>query len=59
MIYLYCLVAPKRVRIHMIGELKEYFETRVVKHQCYYEKNPTLVSAYNFLVKAIEAFIEF
>ena len=43
----------------MIGELKEYFETRVVKHQCYYEKNPTLVSTYKFLLKAIEVFNEF
>lgn len=59
MLYLYCLIAPKRARVHMIGEMKDYFETRVIKHQSYYEKNPTLVSAYKFLVKAIDVFNAF
>ena len=59
MLYLYCLIAPKRARDHMIGEMKDYFETRVIKHQCYYEKNPTLVSAYKFLAKVIDVFNAF
>ena len=59
MLYLYCLLAPKRARVHMLGEVKDYFETRVIKHQGYYEKNPTLVSAYNFLAKAVKVFYDF
>lgn len=59
MLYLYCLVAPKRARVHMLGEIQGFFSGRVVKWKQYYEKNATLVSAYNFLENAVEVFYNY
>lgn len=56
MLYLYCMIAPRNARTHMIGEIKDFIDVRVIRHKEFYEKNSTLVSAYNFLKNVINVF---
>ena len=59
MLYLYCQIAPKRARVHMIGEIRDYFQIRMIKHKQYYEKNATLSSAYKFITNVIGVFYDY
>lgn len=59
MLYLYCQIAPKRARVHMIGEIKDYFQFRMIKHKQYYDKNATLTSAYKFITNVIGVFYDY
>lgn len=56
MLYLYRMLAPERARAHTMSEIKDFFETRVVRNRSYYQKNLTLTSAYNFLLKVSDVF---
>ena len=58
MLYLYHQVAPKSAQKHGFKELHKFLTGRAIKNKEYYLKNSTLVSAYEFLLKVVDAFME-
>lgn len=57
MLYLYHKVAPIGAQKYTYERLKELFNNRIVLHRDYYQNNPTICSAYNFMDSVIDVFI--
>ena len=48
------IVSSEKVKYHIMKDLKELFDLRMVKHKDYYQDNLLIVSTYEFLKKVID-----
>lgn len=58
LLYLYNEVAPNKAKKYMFKDLKELFENRIAKNDCYFESNATILAAYKFIKNVIDMFYQ-
>ncbi len=58
MLYLYHRVAPINVQKYTFDDIKKQLESRFIRHRDYYQTNPIICSAYNFVLCVVNEFIK-
>ena len=58
LLYVFSLLASPSSKKRQLEHVLDLFENRFLKHKEYFEKNMTLVSNYEFVLKVIKKFAE-